>query len=790
MTDTQYVYIRKSPPRKDIDKVTGEAQYTGDLELPGMLWIKLIGSPYAHAKIKSIKIDEALKVPGVEAIFTGKDFPFKIGHHIRDRDVLANEKALYVGHPVAAVVAETLEAAEKAAELVEIEYEPLPHVLDPVEAMKPDAPLLHPDLGKYDHLPFLYPKPGTNIAHHFKLRKGDVEEAKAKADIVVTKEYRHPMLHHAYLEPWAAVARVRSDGTIEIWSSTQGPFAVRTQLAHAIHVPESKIIVHYMYVGGGFGAKSDLFLEYIPALISMKLGRRPVKLMLNREESFIYGFHRGEYVLRLETGVTKDGKIVYHRGEYIYGSGYAADLGCLLANTIGWLATGPYDIPNVSIDSYAVYTNKPTTTAFRNYTHTELWFAFEQQMDILAEKLGMDPVEFRMKNLVKPGVSTLPSGQKIPEDWGDPQGVLKKAAEMLEWGVPPEQPKEPWKIRAKAVVMAPKGPSMPPNITAGAVVKLNEDGSVDVLTGVTELGQGTYNAFAMMVAEELQIPYEKVRVYGLNRTTANTPYDWETCASRATYGIGQAVLKAVEDLKNQIKEVASQVLRVDPEAIEIRDGKAMVKGEPWKSVTLQELAMGYTYPDGHAIHGQLIGRGVWVPKRTTGLDELGRGHPLEFNTYSAQGVEIELDLLTGQITVLKAVAAFDTPYINKELAYGQAYGGAVMGINMALREEIKFDENGRILNPGFTDYKLPRIQDIPKEMKFVFLDTNPMKDGPYGVKGLAEVVLGGWPAAIANAIYNAIGIRIYRTPLSPEVILEEIKKQKPELLEKIKESLK
>ncbi len=786
MGDQSFLYIRKSMPRKDIDKVTGDAVYIGDLELPGMLWIKLVGSPYPHAKILSIKTEKALQVPGVEAVFTGKDFPFRIGHHIRDRDVLAIDKALYLGHPVAAVVADSLEAAEKAAELIEVEYEPLPYVLDPVEAMKPDAPILHPKLGEYEHLPFLYPKPGTNIAHHFKLKKGNVDEAKEKADIIVKKEYRFPMMHHAYLEPWGAIARVHPDGTIEVWSSTQGPFAVRTQLAHSIHVPESKIVVHYLYVGGGFGAKSDLFLEHIPVLISMKLGGRPVKLLFNREESFLYGYHHGDYVFRMETGVSKDGKILYHRGEYIYGTGYAADLGSLLGNTVGWLAHGPYDIPNVSIDSYTVYTNKQTTTAFRNYTHTELWFAFEQQMDILAEKLGMDPVEFRLKNLVKPGVSTLPSGQKIPEDWGDPEGVLRKAAEMLEWGKPPEQPKEPWKVRAKAIVMAPKGPSMPPNITAGAIVKLNEDGGVDLLTGVTELGQGTYNSLAMMVAEELQIPYEKVRVYGLSRTTANTPYDWETCASRATFAIGQAVLKAVEDLKNQIKDVASRALRVDPEKIEIRDGKAMVKGEPWKSVTLQEIALGYTYPDGHPIHGQLIGRGSWVPTRTTGLDEWGRGHPLEFNTYSAQGVEIEVNLLTGEVKVVKAVAAFDTPYINKELAYGQAYSGVVMGINMALREKIRYDSNGRIINPNFTDYKLARIKDIPEKIEFAFLDTNVMKEAPYGAKGLAEVVLGGWPAAIANAIYRAISVRIHDLPITPSKLIEEIRRQRPDLLEKMK----
>ncbi|MEM3253681.1 MAG: xanthine dehydrogenase family protein molybdopterin-binding subunit [Fervidicoccaceae archaeon] len=790
MQEEKFLYIRKPIPRMDIDKVTGEATYVADLEIPGALWMKLVGSPYPHARILEIDTGEAEKAPGVEAILTGKDFPFRIGHHIRDREVFAQERALYVGHPVAAVIAESLEAAERAAELIKIKYEPLPYVLDPVEAMKPDAPILHPKLGEYEHLPFLYPIPGTNIAHRFKLRKGSIEAGEREADVIVEEEYRLPMLHHSYLEPWGAVARVRSDGTIEIWSSTQGPFAVRTQLAHSLHIPESKIIVHYLYVGGGFGAKSDLFLEYFPVLASMKLNGRPVKLILNREESFYYGYHRGEYILRMRTGARRsDGKIVFHRGEYIYGTGHAADLGSLLGNTVGWLATGPYDIPNVWVDSYTVYTNKPTTTAFRNYTHTELWFAFEQQMDILAEKLGLDPVEFRLRNLIRPGVSTLPSGQPVTEDWGDPEGVLRRAAELIEWGKEPEQPKEPWKKRAKAIVMAPKGPSMPPNITAAAVVKLNEDGSVDLLTGVAELGQGTMNSLAMMVAEELQIPLEKVRVYGIDRDTSNAPYDWETCASRATFAIGQAVQRAVADLKEQIRQIASQVFRVDPSSIEIRDGKAIVKGEPWKAIRLEELAMGYTFPDGHAIYGQLIGRGSWVPRRTTGLDENGRGHPLEFVTYSAQAVEIEVDILNGKIDVLRAAVAVDTPYINKILALGQVYGGALMGMNMALREEIKFDGTGKILNPGFTDYKLPRAGDVPKNISIDFIVTRLLHDAPYGAKGLAEVILGGWPAAVANALYRATGVRVKMAPLTQERVIEEIKKQRPELIEQALRSI-
>ncbi len=788
MGKQEYRYIGKPVPRMDIDKVSGEAVFAYDFELPGMLWVKLVGSPYPHARIKRIKTDEAAKVPGVVAVLTGKDFPVRVGMHLSDRDVLAQEKALYVGHPVAAVVAETLDAAEKAAELIEVEYEPLPAVLDIEEAIKPDAPVLHPDLDKYRRLPSVKPVPGTNIANVFKLRKGNIEEGMSKADVVVEHEYKLPMLHHGYLEPWCCVARVQRDGTIEIWSSTQGPFAVRQQLAYSLGIPQTKILVHYLYVGGGFGGKADLHLEYIPVLISMKLGGKPVKLLLNREEVFHYCYHRGEYLLKMKTGATKDGKLVAHWGEYYYGTGCFADLGLLLGNTVGFLATGPYDIPHVYIDSYTVYTNKPATTAFRNYTHSELHFAFEQQLDELARKLGMDPVEFRLKNIWKPGVSTTPTGQRLREDMGAPAETLKRAAELIEWGKPPEQPKEPWKIRVKGIAVGPKGPSFPSNAASSAIVKLNEDGGVDVITGVAEMGQGTSTAFAQIVAEELGIPVEKVRVYGISRDTANTPYDWETCASRALYAIGIAVRRAVADLKTQIRKVAAQALRVPEDEIEIDGGKAYVKGAPWYYVELKDLALGYTFPDGRAVHGPIIGRGAYIPDLCTALDELGRGNAFPFITFVSFAVELEIDLLTGRITVPKAVAVSDTPIINPILALGQAYGGAGMGINIALREEIKFDKNGRILNPNFTDYKLARIKDVPEEIKVEFLGYG-QSDAPYGAKGIAESFLNWW-AVIACGLGHLLGSPVEKLPLTPDYVLKLIKERRPDLLKRVEEAVK
>ncbi len=782
-------YVGKSIPRIDREKVAGDAEYAYDFTLPGMVYAKLVAAPYAHAKILKVKYDEALKVPGVLAVFTGADFPFKVGIYAADRDVLAREKVLYYGHPVAAVVAETLEAAEKAAELIEVEYEPLPPVLDALEAMKPDAPLVHEKLHEYKHAPFIYPKPGTNIATYLKLRKGNIEEGFSKADVVVENTYYEPLISQGYLENWVGIARVKSDGTVEIWSSHQSPFAVRNLLATSLGLPIHKVVVHHMYLGGGFGGKAGLLLEHIPVLFSMKLGGRPVRLELNREENSFYMAQRAGYYFKMKTGATKDGKLVAHWGEYILDAGAYADYTVNIARSVGLKPFGPFEIEHVHVDSYAVYTNKVPTTAFRGFGLMEVLFAAERQMDLLAKKLGMDPVEFRLKNVLVPGKSLTHTQERLREDAGDPAGAIREAARLIEWGKPPEQPKEPWKFRGKGFAAFWKGPVQPSNAAASAIVKLNDDGSVDVLVGTGEMGQGTITALAQIVAEELGIPVEKIRI-APERRTDMVAYTWQTVGSRGLFSDGQALIRALEDLKSQIRKIAAQVFRVFEDQIEIRDGKACVVGEPWECISLAEMALGYMYPNGNAIGGPLIGRGSHVPVRNTIPDpETGKSVPAPFYTFGAGAVEVEVDLISGRVKVLKAVMVLDTPAINPMLVAGQVYGGTVMGINIALIEELKFDENGRLLNPNFTEYKVARAGDIPDEMIFKTLGVG-QKDAPYGAKGVGELTMLPWPAAVANAIANAIGVELYELPMKPDKIIEEVKKQRPELLEKVKEALK
>ncbi|RLG85474.1 MAG: xanthine dehydrogenase family protein molybdopterin-binding subunit, partial [Thermoprotei archaeon] len=503
----------------------------------------------------------------------------------------------------------------------------------------------------------------------------------------------------------------------------------------------------------------------------------------------------------MRTGATKDGRLVAHYGEYYLDAGAYADYTVNVARAVGLTAFGPYEVPNVHVDTYAVYTNKVPTTAFRGFGMQELYFAVESQMDELAYELGMDPVEFRLKNVVVPGKSRMADGELLREDAGAPADVIKEAAKLIEWDKPSEKPKEPWKIRAKGLAAFYKGPIQPSNAAASAIVKVNEDGGVDVLVGTGEMGQGTITALAQIVAEELGIPVEKVRIAPI-RSTDTVAYTWQTVGSRGLFTDGQALMRALEDLKRKIRVVASNIFRVSEDRIEIKDGKACVSGEPHHCVTLDQLALGYMLPSGMTIGGPLMGVGTHVPDRNVLTDpETGQvledGHLAPFYTFGAGAVEIELNLLTGEIKVLKVVTVFDTPALNPGLAEGQAIGGAVMGINIALRETIIYDEEGKykglfpegmLLNPCLSNYVLFRAADIPEEFKIKFLGVK-QKDAPFGAKGIGELVMIAWPAALANAVRRAIGIRITELPLSPDRIIREIKKHKPELLKDVEKYL-
>ena len=426
----------------------------------------------------------------------------------------------------------------------------------------------------------------------------------------------------------------------------------------------------------------------------------------------------------------------------------------------------------------------------RGFGYPESHWALERIMDMAASKLNMDPLDLRLKNMLKPGISETGTGERLREDAGDPVSVAKSVANSISWGLPSEKPTRPGRFRGKGMAMCVKGPAQPPNAAASAIVKLNEDASVDLLIGTGSFGQGTPTGLTQIVADELGIPVEKVRV-SLVRSTDSSAYTWQTVGSRGMFTDGIAVMDALKDAKAQFLDVASQVLKVKPDDLEFGNERVFVKGAPWHGLPLSEVVFGYTYPDGSSIGGPIIGRGKFMSALTTYLNpDTGQGVPTIFHTFGATGVEIEVDVLTGEVEILKAAQAFDVgKVVNPLLLKGQVDGGFIMGQSVAMHEEILFDEQGWVLNPNLSNYRILRAKEVPKQIEGMFVET-PQRDGPYGARGIGELVMVAVAPAIANAIFHATGVQITKLPMSPENIWAAITAQRPELIEEAMNQLK
>ncbi|MEM0440392.1 MAG: xanthine dehydrogenase family protein molybdopterin-binding subunit [Candidatus Caldarchaeum sp.] len=773
-------YVGKPIPRVDsFEKILGVAEYTGDIELPGMLHAKLLLSPYAHAKILSINTSKARKSPGVVAVAVGDDFPFRVGLYVNDRNILARKKVRWTGEPVAAVVAETPEQAEEAVELIDVQYQPLPAVLDVREALKHGAPLVHEELGEYAHSPAFHPVAGTNIASRFVLKKGDIRTGFAQSDVVLENEFSMPQVSHVPLETHISIGQYMPDGKIKVWTSAQSPFTVRHILSVSLGVPEHRITVYVPYVGGGFGGKAGINFEPLVVMLSKMAGGRPVRLELTREEQFMTAPVRQGLYAKIKTGAKKSGEIMAEKILYVYDAGAYADYGVNVGRAAGYSCTGPYYVPNVETESLTVYTNHPWGTAFRGFGHFEFLWAIERQMDLLARELGMDPVEIRLKNALLPGKTT-PTGEVLREDAGRVDECIRAVAAKIEWGKKSVSPTG--KPRGKGIAALWKAPAMPPNASSAAVIKFNEDGTAELLLGITEIGQGAETALAQIAAEELGLPIEKIKVVPFRHTDVS-PYSWQTVASRGLFMDGRAVQAAARDAKNQILEIASQVLRVSKDDLVLADEKVYVKGRPDVGLELRQIVNGYVYPNGNVVGGPVIGRGFYSAARLTYLDpETGQGYPALKWTFGAHAVEIEVDPGTGMIKVLKLVSAFDIgKAINPLLVLGQIYGGALQSMSLGVLEGYVYDEQGRMLNPNLTDYKIARASDIPEEHEAIIIE-NPQLDGPYGARGIGELSMLSVETAIANALYDALGINIKNLPISPENVWLHIQAKKEKIV--------
>ncbi len=761
------------PDIRAISKVTGTMEYAADMFMPGMLYAVLIRSEYAHAIVKSIDVSEALKVPGVEVIVSYKDFPeLRFGTYVYDQRAFT-DRPRFVGDPIAAVAADTLAAAEEAARLVKIEYEKLPAVLNPEEAMKPDAVLIHPQMHEYKHAPFpgfFNYLEGTNCPNQFRLRKGDMEKGFAEADHIIESRIEVPPIYHGQLENHACLCKYNPDGTLTVHTCTQGPFLLREELSDALNIPMHKIKVVMSAVGGGFGGKIAASIEIRAAALAMKCKNRPVKLVMTRKEEWETVYVRQALIGYYKTGVTNEGKITAQEVKLYWDAGAYADYEVSVARSAGYMAAGPYDIPNIWIDSHAVYTNKLIATAYRGFGCSETTFCFEQTMDIIAEKLNMDPVEFRLKNVLDKGLTNA-TGQKLTSF--ALRDCIKAVSEQTNWN-PKDSPDG--KIK-RGVGIGCMHKFTVHTVPTSDILKLNEDGTVILETSTCDIGQGSNTAMAQIVADTLGIGIDKISVVTID--TDYSPYGWQTAASSKTFFNGNSTMRAALNLRRQILDYASKFMKIPESYLDTKDGMVFQKDNPDNAIPFAAVALGVFNDEGGQSGGPIIGYGSFVVEDGTAMDkETGQGRkPSAFWMTGAMTAEVEIDTETGIIRVLRLVTANDVgKAINPAAVEGQVIGGALQGLGSALYEEVLIDEDGRVMNANMHDYKMPTFGDIPDEIVSILIETHPHPDGPYGAKGVGEPAMACPAAAIANAVANALGGRIHSLPLSPEKVLNVIQK--------------
>lgn len=785
---SKYKRVGQPYDRKDArDKVTGQAIYTYDLELPGMLHARVLLSPYARAKIVSIDTSKAKALPGVRAVLTGEDTDILVGLYMQDKRVLSKGETRYHGDAVAAVAAETEEIAERAISLLDVVYEPLDYVHDVDEALEAKI-LVHDDINDLKHyVGVFFPQKDSNIASWNKSRKGDLDKAFDESDLVVENEFSLPAVAHVPMETHVTIVQADVyNNKFKIWSSAQSPFVIRQTMADSFGVNESDVEVHIPYVGGGFGGKAGIHLEPLCALLSKAAGGLPVKLRASREQEFNQLPTRAGMRGRIKTGVSKEGKLQAVQATYDWDSGAYADYGVNVGKTAVYSGIGPYAVDNASIDSKTIYTNKVFSTAYRGFGHLETHWTIERQIDILSQKLGIDPYDFRMMNLLEPGKETM-SGEKVTESTGNPKECLTAVVKEIGWtGRKTEEERaREWKtgkVRGKGFAMLQKAPAMPANTASSVIMQMNGDGHVKMMIGAVDFGQGAITALAQIAAETLDMPIEDIEISAEIDTRAN-PYDWNTVASKLTFMAGNAVIKASKEMLAKMKNIAAQALRTDPDYLDHKDGVIFHKHYPDRRLTYKQLALGYMYPEGTGIGGPIISSGSSIADSLTNLHpETGKGFPAAVWTFGAHAVEIEIDIETGNIEVIKIASAFDIgQVINEKLVYGQITGGVMQGLGSAILEGYKFDNDGRLLNPSFTDNKIPTMKDMPLEIVPIYIE-NPQHNGPYGARGVGEHPMISIPSAVGNAVYDALGINFHVLPLSPEAIVLGIQSGKKSIL--------
>lgn len=762
----------------DEEKAAGTLRYADDLRFgPELLHARAARSTIAHGEIVSIDVSEAMKVPGVVKVITGDMFVHHFGLYLQDRTPLAVGKVRYVGEPIALVVAETEEAAEEGMLKVKAAYRELPAVFDPVKAATDNSVLVHPELGSYAHVPYLTPQPGTNIANWFRIRRGDVDKAFAECEHIVEEAVTCPQIAHGFLEPHCCICQEDpATGNLTIWSSAQSAFAVREIIAKGLGYPLHKIRVIAPPIGGGFGGKAGMTIEAmcLAAAMDPDIKGRPVKLHIPREEVLISSWVRQGYVAKIKLGIDKDGKIQAIKNTFFFDTGVSAEYGANPVRSAGYTSTGCYYVPNVWTDSYAVYTNKPFGGAYRGFGLPELMGAMEVVIDIAANKIGMDPIEFRLKNMLKPG---LPTCTGMPMHNHALDKIVSKVVDKIRLREK-EEPKRPGWKRGKGFALAIKAPAMPADAASSAIVKVLGDGNVEVLAATMDMGQGAYTAYAQMVCEELGVPIESVKCYFPD--TQSHPYDWQTVASRSCWSMGMAVKRAAVDAREKILALFSRYWQVAPEEITIEHGVVKCRRLGKAEKLDERIQNGFHMPDGEHVGGPVIGTGTFVPPDVVYPDpETGQSPKSVVHfTVGAVGIDIEVDPATGEVCVNNVVAGYDVgKAISPINVRGQIEGGTIQGISAGLLEGMYYDEHGKLLTPDFTDYKMSTTMDLPDNME-IFWEETPEELSPYGNRGIGEHSMISPAPAIDNALYNALGVRIHSYPFSKERVYKAVQMAK------------
>jgi CO/xanthine dehydrogenase Mo-binding subunit len=743
--------IGRSIPRVEARaKVTGTAEYIHNLRLPGMLWAKLCRSTVPHGLIRHIDTSAAMAIPGVRRIVTAADVRTVIaepyyGPAFHDQPILAEGKVRHVGEPVAAVLAADPRIAEQAAQAIIVEYEPLPAVFDEVEALTSPV-FVHDQLkpaGTFADLKHLAGKRDTNIALDFHLRRGDVEGAFAVAERVFEHTFRTQQTMHTPLEPHVALAEVR-DGSAVIHSSTQNPSFVRIEIARLLGWPENRVRVKTAFLGGGFGAKVYVKIEALAVALSMLAGR-PVKIALTMEEQF-FTISRHASTFRIKSAVDKDGRITARRCEVFYNGGAYADIGPRVAQKSGFTAAGPYDIDNVAIDSFEIYTNRPPAGAFRGFGMPQLVWAYECHADLIARGIGVDPLEFRRKNLLRDG---RPHATGTIMRDAATAAVLDRLAQRIGWGQPFDRGNGTLR-RGRGIAFGLKAAISP--TTSVATVAIAADGSCTVYCGTVDMGQGSTTAMAQIAAETLGLETEAVRVVAPD--TDATPYDMGTLGSRSTFHMGHAVRLAAEDAKAKLAALAAET------------------GVP--SGTNLPIAELFRRKYGMQA-GAVVGSGSYMPSYVSPDHATGQtSNATPFWMVGGSAAEIEIDTETGQIRVLRLITVADagTP-VNPKIVETQLTGAAIQHLGMTLFENMEFTD-GQLRNPNFAEYKIPGIRDLPEQLTGEIVDAV-QQSGPYGAKGVGETGTFAVAPAIANAIHDAVGVRLMELPITPEAVYRALR---------------